>query len=347
MVLSYISMKKSKTKGKTSKRAFITGISGQDGYYLSKLLVSKGYVVCGLVRDKRAAEKVFNGCDPKIKSHIEIIVGDLSDRSLVREILNEFNPGEIYNLAAISDLATSFKNPEKTMEVNCEAPGKMIADAFKILPNVKMFMASSAQIFDSSHPPQSERTAFKPENPYAVSKLKLHQKYVLPFRKKGLYVCSGFSFNHESPRRKDLVVYKVTSSLVKIKAGKLDCLELGNLETIRDWGYAGDYVEAMWKMLQSRKADDFVIATGKAHTVRELVELTAISLGTVVKWQGQGVNEVGVDKSGRTIVKINPNFYRNESGYYVGDISKIKRKLGWQPRASFRKLVRLMLESRR
>jgi len=325
-------MKKSKTKGKTSKRAFITGISGQDGYYLSKLLVSKGYVVCGLVRDKRAAEKVFNGCDPKIKSHIEIIVGDLSDRSLVREILNEFNPGEIYNLAAISDLATSFKNPEKTMEVNCEAPGKMIADAFKILPNVKMFMASSAQIFDSSHPPQSERTAFKPENPYAVSKLKLHQKYVLPFRKKGLYVCSGFSFNHESPRRKDLVVYKVTSSLVKIKVDKLDCLELGNLETIRDWGYAGDYVEAMWLMLQQDQPEDFVIGTGEAHSVQEFVE-AAFKVAGIDNWQRY--------VEFKTKAAMRPA----EVDHLIADPSKAKNKLGWQPKTSFKELVRLMVEA--
>lgn len=324
------------------KRALITGILGQDGYYLSHFLAAKGYKICGLTKDKTA--EALNGWSPKAKSKIKIIVGDLADQGLMRAILEDFKPDEIYNLAAVSDLATSFKYPALTMRINCEAPANIIKQAFKMLPEARIFMASSAQIFDKSNPPQNELTPFKAENPYAMAKLKLHQEYVLPFRKRGLFVCSGFLFNHESPRREDLIIRKVTKSFVQIKFGLLDCLELGNLEATRDWGFAGDYVRAMWQILRQNKPDDFVIATGKAHTVRDLVEVTADRLGISIKWRGQGLNEVGLDQNGKIIIKINRGFYRLENSYFLGDTSKIKKEIGWRPKINFNELVKMMVE---
>lgn len=324
------------------KRAFITGISGQDGYYLSHFLAAKGYEIYGL--DRNVESEALVDFDQEIKSHIKLFTGDLVDTALMRSILNSSMPDEIYNLAAISDLATSIKNPELTMEVNCHAPARMLKEISIIVPTARVFLASSAQIFDKSNPPQKEFTPFLAENPYAVAKLKLHQEYVLPFRKKGLSVCSGFLFNHESPRRDErFVMRKITKSLVKIKLGLLDCLELGNLDAIRDWGFAGDYVQAMWEMLQQPKPDDFIIATGQPHTVRDLVEAVAKYLGIQIKWRGQGLDEVGLDKNGRIIIKVNQDFYRPEAGYYLGDISKIKKNLGWQPKTELKDLVAMMV----
>lgn len=336
-------MSKLKNLNNKRKRLLITGISGQDGYYLAHFLVRKGYDVLGLGKEAEAGS--MTGWDHKVKSKVQFLTGDITETNLIRKILKNFRPDEIYNLAAISDLKTAAENPKLTILVNCEAPGMIIKESMKILPKARIFMASSAQIFDSSNPPQNELTPFKPNNLYAVAKLKLHQKYVLPFRQKGLYVCSGLLFNHESPRRDDLIIRKVTSSLVKIKSGLLDCLELGNLDSVRDWGFAGDYVEAMWKMLQQPRPDDFIIATGKKHTVRDLVELTAEIINMKIKWQGRGLNEVGLNGTGKIIVRVNPDFYRLEIGYFVGDVSKIRNKLKWRPKTNFKKLLKIMVDN--
>lgn len=333
-----------KKTGDRKKRAFITGISGQDGYYLSHFLSAMGYEIYGLDRD--AESETLADFNQEAKSHIKLFTGDLVDADLVRSILNYSMPDEVYNLAAVSDLATSIKNPELAMKVNCDAPARMLEEIFKVVPGARVFLASSAQIFDKSNPPQNELTPFRAENPYAVAKLKLHQEYVLPFQKKGLYVCSGFLFNHESPRRDErFVIRKITKSLVKIKLGLLDCLELGNLGAIRDWGFAGDYVQAMWKMLQQPKPDNFIIATGQPHTVRDLVEAAAGCLGMQIKWRGQGLDEVGLDKRDRIIIRVNQDFYRPEAGYFLGDISKIKKSLGWQPEVNFQELIRMMVKN--
>lgn len=318
-------------------RAFITGIAGQDGFYLSRLLAEKGYEVFGLVRNNKA--DVIPGA--------QLFEGDLTDIALIENILAEVKPDEIYNLAAVSDLGTAIKNPEMTMAVNCDAPGRMVEFAYQALPGVKVFLASSSQIFDISNPPQDEQTPFKTENPYAVAKLKLHQDFVLPYREKEFFVCSGFLFNHESPRR-DLrfVTRKITSSLVKIKREELDCMEIGNMDAVRDWGFAGDFAEAMRLMLQQQKAGDFVIATGQPHTVRDFIETAAGHLGLKISWQGRGLDEIGADQSGKTIIKVNKDFYRPEGqGYALGDISKAKKVLGWQPKVTFEQLVHMMVEA--
>ncbi len=316
-------------------RAFITGIDGQDGFYLSRLLTEKGYEIFGLSR--RSLEEP----SPNIYQ------GDLTDAGLIQKILADVKPNEIYNLAAVSDLGAAIKNPELTMAVNYSAAGHLIEVAHHVIPASRIFMALSSQVFDLSNPPQNETTSFRTENPYAVAKLRLYQDYVLPYRDKGSFVCSGFLFNHESPRRETrFVTRKITSSLVKIKMGQLDCLEIGNLNAIRDWGFAGDFVEAMWLMLQQPRPDDFVIATGQPHTVREFIETAASCLGIKITWQGEVLNEVGVNSEGKVIVKINKDFYRPENaGYALGDISKANKILNWKPKVNFIQLVEMMVQA--
>ncbi len=276
------------------------------------------------------------------------MTGNLRDLSTIRLALEESKPDEIYNLAAQSDVGISFEAPDETMEINYYGLGRIVNEAMRINPGVRIYQASTSEMFGRTKPPQNEESPFQPVSPYAEAKLRAHNDFVVGYRNKyGLFICSGILFNHESPRRgKHFVTKKITHSLSKIKHGLQDVLTLGNLDAKRDWGYAGDYVEAMWLMLQQDKPDDYVIATGESHSVREFVDAAAKALKMTIKWKGKGLKEVGVDDKGKVIVAVSANYYRpNEVHYLCGDASKARREFGWKPKLSFDELVKLMVET--
>lgn len=324
------------------KKALITGITGQDGSYLAELLLQKGYEVHGLVR------RTSN--DPMIRlkdssNKINIIYGNLRDLATIKKALEVARPDEVYNLAAQSDVGVSFHCPEETMEINYYGLGRLVNEAMKINPKIRIYQASTSEMFGKTNPPQNELTSFQPVSPYGESKLKSHEDFVVGYREKHkLFICSGILFNHESPRRGEhFVTRKITISLAKIKLGLQDYFELGNLEAKRDWGFAGDYVEAMWKMLQQERPDDFVISTGISHTVREFVDAAAKALDMKIILEGKGLNEVAKDENGKIILRINEKYYRpTEVNYLLGDSSKAERMLGWKPKTKFEDLVAIM-----
>ena len=320
-----------------SKRALITGITGQDGSYLAELLLEKGYEVHGIVR--RAS--LFNTDridglyrDPhesavKLKLHY----GDLADGSALRHILEQVDPDEVYNLGAQSHVKVSFDVPEYTADVDSLGTLRLLEAVRDHVRQrgrmVRQYQAGSSEMFGASPPPQNERTSFYPRSPYAISKLAAHW-YCVNYREAyGMFVCNGILFNHESPRRGEtFVTRKVTRAAARIKEGLQDKLFLGNLEARRDWGFAGDYVEAMWRMLQQEEPDDYVIATGEAHSVRELVEFAFGALG--LDW--------------RRHVELDPRYLRpTEVDVLEGDASKARARLGWRPRTSFAELVSMMV----
>ncbi len=325
------------------KKALITGITGQDGSYLAEFLLKKGYEVYGLVR--RTSNDPFARFDyPNIKIHK--IDGNLRDLGTVRRAMEEVVPDEIYNLAAQSHVGVSFNCAEETEDINYYGVGRVVNEAIRVNPKVKIYQASTSEMFGSSKPPQNEKTEFNPVSPYADAKRRAHDDFVVNIRDKGYFICSGILFNHESPRRgAQFVTRKITISLAKIKLGLQDCLELGNLDAKRDWGFAGDYVEIMWKMLQQKQPKDYVIATGESHTVRDFVNASAEVLGIKIKWSGKGEKEIGKDEDGKVIVKVNPKFYRPaEVNYLCGDPSKAKKDLNWKPKVTFKELVKMMVE---
>lgn len=329
----------------SKKRAFITGITGQDGSYLAEFLIKKNYEVFGLMR-RSSTDPLMRIGTLVFEEKVRLINGDLRDSGAIRRALKEAKPDEIYNLAAQSDVGISFQCPEETMEINYHGLGRLIHEAVKINPQVRIYQASTSEMFGRTKPPQNERSLFAPVSPYAEAKLRAHEDFVVGYRKRhGLFICSGILFNHESPRRgKHFVTKKITHSLTKIKFGLQDVLQLGNLDTKRDWGFAGDYVGAMWLMLQQPKPQDFVVATGESHTVREFLETVAATLNMPITWKGQGLKEVGYNKQGRAIVKINKNFYRpNEVHYLQGDYGKARRILKWRPKVKFEDLVKMMV----
>ncbi|MEK7177177.1 MAG: GDP-mannose 4,6-dehydratase [Patescibacteria group bacterium] len=304
------------------KRALVTGITGQDGYYLSKLLNEKGYEVFGFT-------------------------GDLGDENAITRAVEESKPDEVYNLGGISDLGSAIKDPERTMKINYEAVIKLLNQSKKTNPKVRFCQASSAEIFSRENPaPQDESAVYGPTNPYGVAKLKAQQEIKRQREEAGVFGCSAILYNHESPKRSEkFVTRKITMTLAKIKLGLAQTLELGNLSAKRDWGFAGDYVEAMWQMLQAPTADDYIVATGAAHTVRDFVNTAAKCLDMELIWEGEGESEIAKNKSGRVIVRVNPEFYRPlEQNDIIGNNAKAKKILGWKPRTSFEDLVRLMIE---
>jgi GDPmannose 4,6-dehydratase len=328
----------------TNKRkALVTGIYGQDGSYAAELLLSNGYEVHGISREKHE-----NTVAENIELNTTVHYGDIKDEFFVHKVLEENNFDEIYNYAAISDLGTATKNPEETKKINYEAVGVLFEKASQLNPKVRLYQASSAQMFDTSAWPQNEETPFIPRNVYAEAKILAYKDFVVGLRQKGIFVCSGFLFNHESPRREErFVTGKITKTLSKIKLGLIDTpLELGNIDMESDWGFAGDYVSAAFLMLSADEPKDYVIASGILHTVREFVEASAKELDTHITWQGSGVDEVGVDGVGKVVVKINKDFYApKESSKMIGDISKIKKDLSWYPKTSFEELVSMMVQS--
>ena len=330
----------------------ITGITGQDGAYLAELLLAKGYEVHGVKR----RTSLFNTDridhlyqDPHEKG-VRFVLhhGDMTDGSSLTRIIQQVLPDEIYNLAAQSHVAVSFEEPEYT--ANSDALGPLrILEAMRILgleKKTRFYQASTSELYGLvQETPQKETTPFYPRSPYAVAKLYAYWITVNYREAYGMYACNGILFNHESPvRGETFVTRKITRALARIKLGLQDCLYLGNLDARRDWGHAKDYVEMMWLMLQQKEAEDFVIATGEQHSVREFVEAAAREVGIKVAWKGKGAGEKGHDGAGRCIVAVDPRYFRpTEVETLLGDPTKAKEKLGWVPRIRFRELVAEMM----
>ena len=327
------------------KNALITGITGQDGSYLAELLLGKGYQVFGLIRRK---SKVDFGNVEHLKKEIKFIYGDLNDLPSLINALQKSNPVEVYNLAAQSYVATSWEQPQAT--ANIDAIGVLnILEAIRMInPKIKFYQASTSEMFGLvQEVPQKENTPFYPRSPYGVAKLYGHWITKNYRESYNIFTCSGILFNHESERRgKEFVTRKITDAIARIKYDLQDVLELGNMDAKRDWGHAKDYVEAMWLMLQADKPDDYVVATGETHMVREFVELAFERAGFQLIWEGDGVDEIGKDKvTGRTLVKVNPDFYRPaEVELLLGDPSKVEDSLKWSRKISFQELVNRMVD---
>lgn len=330
------------------KKALITGVTGQDGSYLAPLLLDKGYEVHAILRrtsndPTERLSDLFSG--RKVHFHD----GNIRDLNRVSEIMGSVVPDEVYNLAAQSHVGTSFKCPDETWDINYYGVGRVVNEALKVNPEVKIYQASTSEMFGNSPAPQSEDTPFDPQSPYAEAKYRAHQDFILNIREtRGSFLASGILFNHESPRRgKQFVTRKITHSFAKISAGLQSHLELGNLEAVRDWGHAADYVEAMHKILLQDIPEDYVIATGKSHKVRDFVELTAKYFDYEIEWEGEAENEIGRNKkTGDILVSVNPDFYRpSEVNYLMGDATKAKNVLNWEPKIEFEELVRQMSES--
>ena len=324
------------------KVALITGITGQDGSYLAELLLETGYEVHGIVR--RSSLINTHRIDP-IYNDIKLHYGDMTDAGSIIQIIQKVKPDEIYNLAAQSHVKVSFELPEYTGTV--DGLGTLrILDAIRILGmenNVRIYQASTSELYGKvQEVPQTETTPFYPRSPYGVAKLYGYW-IVKNYREAyGLHASSGILFNHESPRRGEtFVTRKITQGLSRISVGVQDVLYLGNLDAKRDWGHAKDYVEAMWLMLQQDEPDDYVIATGEQHSVREFVELAGPLFGLNIEWIGEGLDEKGVDKiTGRSIIEVSEKYFRpTEVDSLLGDASKAKEKLGWEPKTTFKQLV--------
>ena len=324
------------------KVALITGITGQDGSYLAELLLETGYEVHGIVR--RSSLINTHRIDP-IYNDIKLHYGDMTDAGSIIQIIQKVKPDEIYNLAAQSHVKVSFELPEYTGTV--DGLGTLrILDAIRILGmenDVRIYQASTSELYGKvQEVPQTETTPFYPRSPYGVAKLYGYW-IVKNYREAyGLHASSGILFNHESPRRGEtFVTRKITQGLSRISVGVQDVLYLGNLDAKRDWGHAKDYVEAMWLMLQQDEPDDYVIATGEQHSVREFVELAGPLFGLNIEWIGEGLDEKGVDKiTGRSIIEVSEKYFRpTEVDSLLGDASKAKEKLGWEPKTTFKQLV--------
>ena len=331
------------------KTALITGITGQDGAYLSELLLEKGYEVHGTIR--RHSTSCTERIDHLIAADkITLHYGDLTDSNNLSALIKKISPDEVYNLAAQSHVGISFEVPEYTAEVTGVGTIKILEAIRQVNPKIKFYQASTSELFGGlpETAPQSETTPFHPRSPYAAAKLYSYWITVNYREAYGMFACNGILFNHESPRRgADFVTRKITVALAKILAGKQEKLSLGNLNAKRDWGFAGDYVKGMWLMLQQDKPDDYVLATGETHTVREFVELAFEQVGIKINWQGTGVDEKGYcAKTGKLLVDVNPKFFRPaEVDLLLGDPSKAEKNLGWQREISFKELVKIMVES--
>lgn len=336
----------------TKKVALITGVTGQDGAYLAEFLLEKGYEVHGLKR----RTSLFNTDridhlyqDPHERNRRFVLHhGDMTDSSSLVRIIQLVQPDEIYNLAAQSHVAVSFEEPEYT--ANSDALGALrILEAIRILKlekKTRYYQASTSELFGLvQETPQKETTPFYPRSPYAVAKLYAYWITINYREAYGLYACNGILFNHESPLRGEtFVTRKITRALARIKLGLQDCLYLGNMNALRDWGHAKDYIEMQWLMLQQEKPDDFVIASGVQYSVRDFVNAAAKELGIPITWQGEGIDEVGIDTQGKTIVAVDPRYFRpTEVETLLGDASKAREKLGWSPRISFEDLVAEMV----
>ncbi|GLV42776.1 GDP-mannose 46-dehydratase [Carabus blaptoides fortunei] len=338
------------------KIALITGITGQDGSYLAEFLLSKGYVVHGIIR--RAS--TFNTAriqhlyaDPKShkQGKMKLHYGDMTDSSCLVKIIAAVKPYEIYNLAAQSHVKVSFDLSEYTAEVDAVGTLRLL-DAIRtcgLERDVRFYQASTSELYGKvAETPQNEKTPFYPRSPYACAKMYGFWIVVNYREAYNMFACNGILFNHESPRRgENFVTRKITRSVAKIHLGQLECFELGNLDSKRDWGHAKDYVEAMWLMLQQETPEDFVIATGETHSVREFIISSFRHIGKEIEWDGSGVNEVGKEKgTGIVRIRVNPKYFRpTDVDLLLGDATKAKEKFGWSPKVTFPELVKDMMEA--
>ena len=330
------------------KKALITGIRGQDGAYLAKFLLEKGYEVWGA--DRRSGDSSnWRLKELGIEKDVNIVYMDLMELTNIMRVIEKIQPDEVYNLAAQSFVGVSFEQPILTAEIDAMGVLRLLEAIRTLKPDTKFYQASTSEMFGKVQEiPQTEKTPFYPRSPYGVAKLFGHWITVNYRESFNLFTCSGILFNHESPLRgKEFVTRKITYSLARIKYGLQDRLVLGNLDAKRDWGYAKEYVEAMWLILQQEQPDDYVIATGETHTVREFVEKAAQIAGFDIEWEGEGVDTKGIDrKTAKTIVEVSPEFYRPaEVDILIGNPAKAREKLGWQPKTKFEDLVSIMMEA--
>ena len=328
------------------KKALITGITGQDGSYLAELLLEKGYEVFGIMRRKSALDY---GNAAHLKEKIHFICADMTDIVSLITAVKISLPDEVYNLAAQSFVAVSFEQPLLTADINAAGVANILEAIRIVKPDAKFYQASTSEMFGLvQETPQNERTPFYPRSPYGAAKLYGHWIMKNYRESYGMFACSGILFNHESERRgKEFVTRKITAAIADIKYGKQDCVELGNLGAKRDWGHAEDYTRAMWLMLQQDTPDDFVIASGETRTVREFAEKAFKIAGYDIIWQGEGVNEVGIDKAAGIVrVKVDKKFFRPaEVDILQGDPAKAEEKLGWKRRIDFDELVERMVKN--
>ena len=336
------------------KVALITGITGQDGSYLTELLLEKGYEVHGIIRrhssiNTSRIDHLFEDSEIGNKT-LFLHYGDLTDSSNLNRLIEKIKPTEIYNLAAQSHVAVSFEVPEYTAETTGVGTLRLLDAIRESGLNCKFYQASTSELFGGlpETAPQSEETPFYPKSPYGAAKLYSYWITVNYRESYDLFACNGILFNHESPRRGEtFVTRKITMAVANIIAGNQEKVSLGNLDAKRDWGFAGDYVEGMWRMLQQEKPQDYVLATNETHTVREFVELAFAEVGIEIEWKGTGVDEKGYDKStGRLLVDVNPRYFRPaEVEFLWGDSSKAQEELGWERKVDFKGLVSMMVDS--
>ena len=334
------------------KKALITGITGQDGSYLSEFLLNKGYEVHGILRRSSVftTERIDHLEKNKDnRNKFFTYWGDLTDSSNLNRLIEKIEPDEIYNLAAQSHVKVSFEVPEYTGEVDAIGTLRLLDAIRETQINTKFYQASTSELYGKVQQiPQNEKTPFYPRSPYAVAKLYAYWITINYREAYNIFACNGILFNHESERRDPrFVTRKITVGIAKILNGLIDKIELGNWDAKRDWGYAPDYVEAMWLMLQQEKPDDYVIATGETHSVREFCEKAFKFAGIDIIWKGKGINEKGIDKkTGKVLISVNPKYFRpTEVDLLVGDYSKAKKELGWEPKISFEKLVEIMVNN--
>ncbi|MDQ5972716.1 MAG: GDPmannose 4,6-dehydratase [Patescibacteria group bacterium] len=337
-----------------AKRALITGIAGQDGGHLAKLLHEKGYEVYGVIRGQLESSHPRYQQTQNEMPYVKLVLADLLDLAALTRAMQEIKPDEVYNLAAISHVGYSFKDPIMTADVT----GKGVLNVLEAIrlagleKTTKFYQASTSEMFgglDYNRPEKgyTEESSFHPRSPYGVAKLYgfwITKNYRENY---GMFAVSGILFNHEGERRgPEFVTRKISQAVARIKLGKQDRLELGNMDAKRDWGYAGDYVEGMWRIMQQDKPDDYVLATGETHSIREFCELAFKETGVDIEWQGTGVKETGVDKkTGKVLISINPDFFRpSEVDLLLGDPTRAEKELGWERQVDFPGLVKLMVE---
>ncbi len=336
-----------------TKKALITGITGQDGSYLAELLLQKGYELHGIIRRSSSfntgrIDHLYNNPE-YLGKKLFLHYGDLTDTSNLNRILERIQPDEIYNLAAQSHVKVSFELPEYTAEVDAIGTVRFLDAIREVGLKPKFYQASTSELFGKAQQvPQNEKTPFYPRSPYGVAKLYGYWIIINYREAYNIFACNGILFNHESPRRGEtFVTKKITRAAAKIKLGLETKLSLGNLDAKRDWGYAPEYVDGMWRMLQLDQPDDFVLATGETHTVREFADLSFKELGMELAWEDKGGNEKGVErKTGKVVVDVDPRLYRpTEVELLIGDPAKAKEKLGWKPTIKFDELVKIMVKA--
>jgi len=330
------------------KTALITGIRGQDGAYLAKLLLEKGYKVYGA--DRRSGDSSnWRLKELGIDSDVQIIYMDLLELTNILRTIEKIRPDEVYNLAAQSFVKVSFDQPILTADIDAMGVLRLLEALRTYNPSARFYQASTSEMFGKvQEVPQSEKTPFHPRSPYGVAKLFSHWMTVNYRESYGMFCCSGILFNHESPLRGlEFVTRKLTHAIARIKAGLQDKVVVGNLNAKRDWGYALEYVDAMWRMLQQETPDDYVVATGETHTVREWIECAFAAAGYRIVWKGSGVNERGLNaQNGQVLVEVSEEFFRPaEVELLIGDATKARERLGWQPRTTFQHLLEIMVEA--